>query len=441
MSSRPSSTLPPSQDLLPAPLPSPGEYLSGRSAVATLTVLFLVSVLCQVDRILPFILAESIKIDLGLSDTQLGLMTGIAFAVCFTLMALPLARMADRGSPKLVLLACIIGWSAMTALGGLAASFLALTLTRFGVAFGEAGAVPASHALIARQIPPENRGMAIGLYSMGLPLGAMIGFAVGGRIGDTLGWRAAMFGAGAAGIVIALLVALLIGATPPVKRAAGETEPFLRSSLRLLVSPAFRWLFIGAIVLGFASAPFYAFAAPFLIRTHGFTASEVGLTFGLLQGLMGIIGTLLGGRGFDRAVRSGDKGLLRQPAILFLTASVTTLAALFAPTGWMVILLFIPTMLSFAFLLPWAFGTAHRVAGPGKQAVASSLVLIGSTLLGPTLGPLLVGMISDAVTASQISDGLRWGMLLIPLSIAISGVALLIANRQLSKFDCSPSHS
>ena len=383
---------------------------------AALAVLLLVNSLCQIDRILPFILAESIKQDLGLNDTQLGLMTGIAFAVCYSLMSLPLARLADRGSPKFVLIASILFWSAMTASGGLAASFLLLAVTRFGVAFGEAGAVPAGHALIARKIRPENRGMAIGLFSMGIPLGTMIGFAVGGRIGDAFGWRAALIGAGAIGAVIALLVALIAGATPALKRTAANAEPFMQSSLRLLLSPAFRWLFIGAIVVGFAAAPFYAFAAPFLIRTHGYSASEVGLAFGLLQGLMGIVGTLVGGRGFDRAVRSGARGLLWQPATLFLVASVTTLAALFAPVGWVSILLFVPGMLSFSFLLPWAFGTAHLVAGPGKQALASSLVLIGSSLLGPALGPLFVGMISDAATASQIPNGLKWGMLIVPVS-------------------------
>jgi MFS family permease len=248
-----------------------------------------------------------------------------------------------------------------------------------------------------------------------------------------------MFGADATGILIALPVGVWIGATPAMARTAGQGEPFLRSSRWLLVSPAFRRLFIGAGGLGFASAPFYAFAAPLLIRPYGYTASEVGLTFGLLQGTLGTVGTLLGGRGFDRAVRSGAHGPLRAPAVLFLVASVATFAALFAPAGWMAILLFVPGMLSFAFLLPWAFGTAHRVAGPGKQAKASSLVLIGSTLLGPALGPLFVGMISDATRTSQNSNGLKWGLLLVPVSSALSGLALFVANSQLIKPDCPSS--
>lgn len=410
----------------------PKQYTRGWRVAAILTTLLLINAFSQIDRILPFILAESIKADLGLSDTQMGLLTGLAFAVCYSLLSLPLARASDRGSPRFVLVSCILLWSAMTALGGFAASFLLLAVTRFGVAFGEAGAVPAGHALIARKIRPERRGLAIGLFAMGIPLGTMVGFAAGGAVGDTLGWRTAMIGAGAIGGLVGLLAFLVPGPTPTLERTAANNEPFLRSSRRLLASPAFRWLFIAAIFLGFAAAPFYAFAAPFLIRTHGFSASEVGLAFGLLQGLMGIVGTLLGGRRFDRAVSSGTGRVLGPPAILFLIASATTTAALFAPAGWLSIALLVPGMLSFSFLLPWAFGAAHLVAGEGKQAQATSLVMIGSGLLGPALGPLIVGMVSDAVTTAQVANGLGFGLLVVPIASVLTGIALLIANRRIA---------
>lgn len=178
---------------------SPNEYVRGWRTIAIFVTVLLIDVFSQIDRILQFILAGSIKADLGLSDTQMGLLAGIAFAVCYSLLSLPLARASDRGSPRFVLVSCILLWSAMTALGGFAASFLLLAVTRFGVAFGEAGAVPAGHALIARKILPERRGLAIGLFAMGIPLGTMVGFAAGGAIGDTLGWRTAMTGAGAIG--------------------------------------------------------------------------------------------------------------------------------------------------------------------------------------------------------------------------------------------------
>jgi len=215
---------------------------------------------------------------------------------------------------------------------------------------------------------------------------------------------------------------------------SSSEEPFFDSSLRLLSSPAFRWLFIGSVIIGFAAAPFYAFAAPFLIRTYGYTTGEVGLAFGLLQGSMGIIGTLAGGPGFDRAVRAGGRNLLGPPAILFILASATTAAALFAPEGWMAIALMVPAMLSFSFMLPWAFGAAHLVAGPGRQAQASSLVMIGSGLFGPALGPVFVGLLSDAATEAQLPNGLGLALLMVPVASVLTGFCMLVANRRIAAF-------
>lgn len=403
--------------------PSPA-YVSGWRLWALLAALLLISGISQIDRILPFILAEAIKTDLGLSDTQIGLLTGAAFAVCYTLLSLPLARMADRGSPRLVLLGCLLVWSAMTALGGLAAGFLVLALTRFGVAFGEAGGMPAGHALIARQVRPERRGLALGLFSMGIPLGTMVGFAAGGAM--------ALVGAGALGGLAFVLAALIIRPTKPRPRTEADRTPFVRDALSLMTAPGFRWLFVAALMIGFASAPFYAFSAPFLIRTHGFTAGEVGLSFGLLQGGLGVIGALLGGRGFDRAVRSGRGRIIGPPGWLFLISAVTTAAALFAPTGWMSIVLFVPTMFSFALLLPWAFGAAHLVAGPGKQAMATSLMMIGSGLVGPALGPVIVGVVSDLAAADGLGNTLGLGLLIVPIASALTGAAALIANERIA---------
>ncbi len=401
-----------------------------------LFALLLVSTLCQVDRILPFILAESMKRDLGFTDTQLGLITGIAFAVCHTLMTLPLARAADRNSPKLVLTTCLLFWSLMTALGGLASNVLLLAISRIGVASGEAGAIPSGHAIIVREIAAKSRGFAIGLFSMGIPMGAMIGFGAGGWFNDKFGWRAALITAGGIGWVVALLVTFAVRSTPKLHTTEPKVEPFFKSALHLLSSPTFVWLFIAANFVGLASAPFYSFANPFLIRIHGLTASEAGAAFGLTQGLMGLLATILGGRGFDRSVQAGHGQLLVAPAVLFLISSFTTLIALFTPSSWLTIALFIPSMFSFAFMLPWAFGTSHLVAGPGKEALASSLVLIGAGLLGPTLGPLIVGMISDAATKAHITDGLRWGMLFIPMASIFAGIAMLMANKRVAAYIC-----
>ncbi len=415
------------------PRPAAGGAAAIGSRPALLGTLVLVSIFSQIDRILPFILAESIREELDLSDTELGLVTGLAFAVCYALMSLPLARAADRGSPKIVMIACILVWSAMTALGGAATGFVMLAITRFGVALGEAGATPSAHAIIARQVPPERRGRAIGLFSMGIPLGTMIGFAGGGALADTIGWRGALIGAGLTGGLIALLAMVTIRPTPALARSGEAGQPFLKSSAQLLRNPAFRWIFIGSLVVGFAGGPFYAFAAPFLMRTHGLSASEVGLSFGLLQGLMGIIGTLAGGAGFDRAVRSGSGRVLGPPSWLFIGASIVAVPALLAPGPELAIALLVPFMLSFSFLLPWAFGAAHLVAGNGREAMASGLVLIGSGLLGPALGPVMIGLISDGATAAGIGNGLGLGLMVAPAAGIATGIVMLVANRRISE--------
>lgn len=418
-----------------------GEIVRGPRAWALLCVLTLVSIFSQIDRILPYILAESIRTELGLSDTEIGLITGLAFAVCYTLFSLPLARAADRGSPRLVLLACLLVWSVMTGLGGLAGSFVVLALTRLGVALGEAGGTPSAHALIARRIAPERRGLAIGLFAMGIPLGTMVGFIGGGLIDEAFGWRAAFIGAGALGVTVALLVWLTAGPTPPLRRPAEQTEPYVRSALRLLSVPAFRWLIIGALAVGFATAPFYTFTAPFLIRTHGLTTAQVGLSFGLLQGLTGVIGALVGGRMFDRAVRRGVRHPLLAPATMLVVGAVSTTAALFASAGWMAIALFVPAMLGFAFLLPWVFGAGHRIAGPGKEALASSLGLVASGLFGPALAPVLVGLISDNAAGVGLANGLALGLLIGPAFSVLTALALMAAGRRMGLASSLPSHS
>lgn len=418
--------------LRPAETAGPA-YLSGWRIGALLATLLLISILSQIDRILPYILAESIRADLGLSDTQIGLVTGLAFAVCYTLLSLPLARAADRGSPRFVLVMCLLLWSVMTTLGGFAAGFVMLALTRFGVAFGEAGGTPAAHALIARRIRPEGRGLAIGLFAMGIPLGTMVGFAGGGLIDQALGWRTALIGAGTLGLGVAILSWFVVGPTPAIRRPAAQTEPFVRSALQLATDPAFRWIVISAFAVGFASAPFYTFTAPFLIRTHGFTSGEVGLSFGLLQGLTGVIGALVGGRMFDRAVRRGGRNLLIAPSILFGLGALTTTAALLVPSGPLAIALFTPGMLGFAFMLPWLFGSAHRVAGPGREALATSLGMVASGLAGPALAPVIVGLISDGAASAGVANSLGLGLLIGPAASLITCACFLVAGARIAR--------
>lgn len=415
----------------PAPEDAGRTFFDRKRTAILLGALFLVSAFAQIDRILPFILAEAIKAELGLTDTQIGLVTGVAFAVCYALLSLPMARLCDEGSPRAVLLACTVVWSVMTALGGFAAGFLTLAATRFGVALGEAGVIPSGHALIARKIRPERRGLSIGIFSMGIPLGTMVGFGAGGALSDAYGWRAALFAAGIFGMFVGIVVFAAAGPTPPSTRRPGGA-PFLASGRALLAVPAFRALLVAGTCVGFAVAPFYAFAAAFLIRAHDLTTTQAGLAFGLLQGGLGVAGTLLGGRGFDRAVRAGSPSLLRAPALVFVVAAIATTGALLIPVPALSIALLTPAMFAFAYTLPFAFGAAHRVAGAGREATASSLALIASGLPGPALGPLLVGILSDAATEGGIANGLSYALLVVPIACLVTTAAYLEADRRMA---------
>ncbi|MBB5699193.1 putative MFS family arabinose efflux permease [Sphingomonas yantingensis] len=407
--------------------PSP---LAGRRAAGLLVVLFLVSAFAQIDRILPFILAEAIKAELGLSDTLIGLLTGLAFAFCYVLLSLPMARLSDRGSPRIVLVGCMLVWSAMTALGGAATGFVTLAATRLGVAIGEAGAVPSSHAIIARRIGPERRGFAIGIFSMGIPVGTMLGFGLGGWIAETSGWRTALTAAGGAGILIGIATYFATGATPPIPRPV-EAASFRRESAGLVADPPFRALLVLAVCIGFAAPPFYAFAAPFLIRAHDFSTAQAGLVFGLSQGVLGAVGTVLGGRRFDRVARTPGSSLFRAPMLAFVVAGLALAGALVVGQPWLALVLMMPAMFAFAFTLPFAFGAAHRIAGPGREAIASSLAMIASGLIGPTLGPLLVGAASDAAAGMGAANGLAYGLMLVPLACAATVAAFRRADRAL----------
>ncbi len=406
----------------------------GWQRTGLLVTLLLISIVSQIDRVLPFILAESIKADLKLSDTQIGLITGVAFTVCYALAALPLARISDKGWAHKVLLFCVIVWSIMTGLGGLAIGFITLTLSRIGVALGEAGGTPASHAIIAQRIPENFRGRAIAIFSMGIPLGTMIGFGLGGWASDNIGWRNALFGAGILGLLVVTFILAFIKQQAVVKQKVKTEENFLKVSRELFSKPAFKWLFMAAVLMGLSSAPFYIFTSPFLIRTFGLTAGEVGLSFGLLQGVMGIAGTLIGGRMFDRIAGNGSKGLMNPPSTIFIMASITTSIALFMPNSRLAIALLIPGMFSFAFMMPFAFGAGHLVAGPKKQAFSISLLMLGSGLIGATVSPFLAGTISDFATASHMDNGLQTGLLLVPLFSFLLGITGFIVSRKVSLF-------
>ncbi len=396
-----------------------------------LGLLLLVNILNQIDRQLPFILAESLRRDLKLSDTELGLINGLAFGVIYSITAIPMARLADRGSPKWILTGALMAWSALTMAGGAAMSGIQLAVARLGVAAGEAAALPSSHAMIGAAVPPERRGRALGLFSLGTPLGVMAGMALGGLLNDLVGWRLSMVAAGCVGLLLAAVCAFLLP-DARVERPAvvdpGEPGAFRR----LASSRAFRHMFAALCFAGMGIFGTLAFAAPLLMRVHGFTTTQAGLGLGLVVGLTGIVGTVAGGVIFDRARRRSTSLWICAGAFMIATPSAL---AWLAPNGWLCLLAFIPMALAIQFYIPIVFGVAHQVAGPTARATASSVLAIAISLIGSSLGPLFVGAISDAFRPMLGDSSLRLALSCVTIVNLMAALHFALSARALSRVE------
>ena len=357
-------------------------------------LLFLINVINFLDRQLPSILAQSIKADLGLRDTQLGLLGGLSFALFYGTLALPLARLSDRWSAKWVLTGSLLIWSALTAAGGFAQTFVQLAAARIGVAVGEAGSTPAAHAIISASVSAPRRGLAMGVFSLGVPVGVMAGLILGGWLNDLHSWRFAMLVMGAPGIVVALLFATTTRDRRPPATVAGAAT-FLETAGFLLRLRSYRHLCIGIMVFGIGIYASFNVTPAFLIRTYGISTAHAGLMLGLVNGLAGGIGAFGGGWLGERLGRGNPGRTLMLPAIGFALASPFLFAALFSPTvGLAIGFMVVPHLTNVMYVAP-CFGVAQSLAPPGMRAMASAILLLGLSLVGASVGPYLAGLVSD----------------------------------------------
>lgn len=382
---------------------------STRLLLWTLLVVYVFNFL---DRQIANILAEPIARELGLSDTQLGLLTGLAFALFYTVLGIPLARWADRpGSDRVGLIALALTvWSAMTALCGLAANFTQLLLARIGVGVGEAGCTPAAHSLITDAVPPEKRSSAMAFYGLGIPIGGLLGLVIGGGLADWLGWRAAFIAVGAPGIALALFVWLVLR-DPRRGHAAAAAPPALKLSAALALlgrSPAFLLVMAASSTVAFLGYGKHVWAVIFFQRTHGLTPGETGLFYGLAVGLAGIAGTFAGGWLADRFGRANKRHILTAPALGALLAAPLLFLA-YTADDWRaaLALLIVPTILNSFYYGP-TFAAAHGLVAPQARAMASAVLLFSQNLIGLGLGPLFFGMLSDAFKAEAGQESVRW---------------------------------
>ena len=359
----------------------------------TLAILLVVFALNFMDRQILAVLAEPIKRDLALSDTQVGLLYGLAFAVFYTALGIPLARLADRFDRARIITWSLAVFSLMTALCGAAASYWQLLLARVGVGVGEAGTNPPSHSMIADLYPVDRRSTAMAIFALGPCLGVLLGFLVGGWLGQILGWRAAFLVAGLVGLAFAAAAHLLLK-DPGRVDAQGIAEqphalPGPRAVWRTLWRHAStRHLFMGAAVCSIAGYAAIGWLPAFLIRSHGMSVSAAGTALALTIGIVGGAGTLLGGLLADRIGKRNAAWRLRIVAIASLAAIPAWLAMLFAAGSAATLALLVPCGALLAFYLGPTFAMVQSLVDPRMRAVAAALLLLVMNLIGLGLGPV-----------------------------------------------------
>ncbi|OWL90086.1 spinster family MFS transporter [Halopseudomonas aestusnigri] len=381
-----------------------------------LFILVLAYTSSHVDRNIVGILIEPLKADLLLSDTQLGFLSGIAFALFYATLGIPIAIFADRSNRRNIIAWSIAIWSAMTAVCGLAQNFWQLAIARIGVGIGEAGSSPPSHSMIADLYPKEQRSSAMSIYALGVYLGIMIGFIVGGFVAEWWGWRAAFFVVGLPGILIALLVRFTM-IEPPRGFADGvKPPPMGKVNIKAGFAVLWRVRTTRHVVLGVTLTALVGYGTivwnpAFLIRSHGLTPGQVGLFLGPLMGVVGGLGAWIGGMLADKlAARDASwnawiVGVAKLLAIPFIIAFYMV-----DSTFWALVV-YCPAVFLGAFYLGPSFAMIQSLTPLRSRALASAIMLLVLNLVGLGLGPQLIGIVSDLVSGPFGSDSLRYALI------------------------------
>lgn len=409
-----------------APTSNPGY------ARLVLAMLLVVYTFNWLDRQLLGILAPAIKADLGLSNTQLGALGGIAFAVLYSTLAIPLAVVADRTSRSWVITASLVVWSGFTALCGFAGGFWHLFLCRLGVGVGEAGGVAPSYALISQYFPPERRARAMSIYSMGIPVGLAAGVLFGAAIAKAVNWRVAFMVIGLAGVIIAPIFRLVVKEPPRVAAPAGRA-PLGTVFATLARKPSF-WLMALAAAMSSTAGYGLAFWVPsILLKTYGFDLTTTSYFYGSLLLVGGATGVFLGGVLADKLGKLDRGAYAKVSAIAWLLTAPLFVAGLLSSSPVMAwLFLLIPNALNILFVGPLTTAAQHLVPAP-MRATAAACFLFINNLLGIGAGSWLLGGISDVMTPRFGGDALRYSAIVLVSLYLVAAVLALFTVRPLRK--------
>jgi MFS family permease len=404
-----------------------------------LGLLLVVYVFNFVDRQILTILAEAIRLDMGLSDTQLGFLGGFAFALFYTLAGIPIARWADRGTRRSIIALGLFAWSAMTAVTGTARTFTQLALARVGVGLGEAACSPPAHSLLSDYFPPERRGTAFSIYALGIPIGSAIGTFAGGWIKELFDWRTAFYVVGLPGIALALVVRLTLrepprGLSDPTGTGAHPAAPdslgdVVRFMLRLR---SFRHLSLAAALHAFYGYGAAFFLPVFMIRAHGFGEGELSTYLALIALLGGGLGTFLGGWLGDRLAPRDQRWYMGVPGVATALGMPFAAGVYLWPDGYVALAFAVPASLLGAMYLGPTFAMAQGLARAHMRALVSAILLFIINLVGLGFGPQVVGLLSDALAPQLGAASVRYALLWVVLAgAAWSTVHYALAARTL----------
>lgn len=380
-----------------------------------LAVLLAITAATFAERAALGLLLQDIKSDLSLTDTQLGLLTGIAFSLFYSVMGIPLARWADRGN-RVVLIAITVALQGIAvALSGLAGGFLSLLLIRILVAVGEAGCVPASHSLIADRFSRAERPRAVAICQLGSPLSLFIGYFVAGWLNELYGWRATFLFLGGPAVVLALVACCTLK-EPRRERAtvvAITPQPSLKEVFATLSSSeTFRHLVVGFSVLFFFYQGILKWLPAFLIRSYGLQTGELGTWFALIWGGVGLLGMYLGGALASRHAAHNERLQLQFVSVAFVALGVASMFIYLAPNHYWAFTLIGFTALGLYTGVAPLFATIQTLVPSQMRAMSVAIIYLFANLIGMGLGPLAVGALSDALRPWAGEESLRWALLL-----------------------------
>lgn len=419
-----------------APVAKSDPYVSRKKAYYALVILTIVYSFNFIDRQLLAILQENVKADLGLSDSQLGLLTGFAFAAFYVTAGIPIARWADRGNRRDIVALSLFLWSFMTAISGLVQNFTQLLLARIGVGVGEAGGSPPSHSIISDIFPPNERATALGFYSMGVSIGILFGFLAGGWLNEYFGWRVAFAVVGAPGILLAIMLRMTLD--EPVRglneqRADNATPVPILQVLALLWSRrAFRHMAFAAALNAFAGYSSSNWTASFMIRSHAMSTGELGTWLALTMGLGGAIGVFSGGLIADRLARRDQRWYLWLPALTGFVCVPFMIMVYLADGPYTALALGIVPGVLFNVYLGNTIATTHSLVGLRMRALSSAILFLILNIIGLGLGPWTTGMLSDYLQPTLGAESLRYAMLyVLPAVMFWSACHFLLAARSL----------